>query len=153
MPPPSWPAQYELFNVPRKPELKDVGGRALREMTRLVANPYSMWWDIVHTNTAAVKAALNALEQRLVHVRESLRTAELRDEFERESIQAAERIDSSLDGAAQNNVDITVNANNSGTETIQVGILTNMPKIGVAQSRIAMMLSTVIRLSRRSPFI
>ena len=35
------------------PELKDVGGRALREMTRLGASPYSMWRDIAMTNTAA----------------------------------------------------------------------------------------------------
>jgi len=26
-----------------KPEFKDVGGRALREMTLLGASPYSMW--------------------------------------------------------------------------------------------------------------
>jgi prephenate dehydrogenase len=83
MPPPSWPAQFELFKVPMKPEFKDVGGRALREMTRLGASPYSMWRDIAHTNTAAVEAALHALEQRLAHVRENLRTAALRDEFER----------------------------------------------------------------------
>jgi prephenate dehydrogenase len=42
-----------------------------------------MWRDIAHTNTAAVEAALHALEQRLAHVRENLRTAALRDEFER----------------------------------------------------------------------
>jgi prephenate dehydrogenase len=65
------------------PELKDVGGRALREMTRLGASPYSMWRDIAHTNTAAVEAALHALEQRLAHLRENLRTPELRDEFEK----------------------------------------------------------------------
>jgi len=65
------------------PELKDVGGRALREMTRLGASPYSMWRDIAYTNTEAVAAALNALEQRLAHLRENLRTPELRDEFER----------------------------------------------------------------------
>jgi prephenate dehydrogenase len=64
------------------PELKDVGGRALREMTRLGASPYSMWRDIAHTNTEAVQAALHALEQRLAHLRENLRTPELRDEFE-----------------------------------------------------------------------
>ncbi|MGD0890705.1 MAG: prephenate dehydrogenase/arogenate dehydrogenase family protein [Terracidiphilus sp.] len=64
------------------PELKDVGGRGLREMTRLGASPYSMWRDIAHTNTAAVEAALHALEQRLAHLRENLRTPELRDEFE-----------------------------------------------------------------------
>ena len=65
------------------PELKDVGGRALREMTRLGASPYSMWRDIAYTDTEAVQAALLALEQRLAHLRENLRTPELRDEFER----------------------------------------------------------------------
>jgi len=65
------------------PELKDVGGRALREMTRLGASPYSMWRDIALTNTEAVQSALLALEQHLAHLRENLRTPELRDEFER----------------------------------------------------------------------
>ena len=64
------------------PELKDVGGRALREMTRLGASPFSMWRDIAHTNTEAVERALLALEQRLAYLRENLRTPELRDEFE-----------------------------------------------------------------------
>src|ERR1700722_57289 len=64
------------------PELKDVGGRALREMTRLGASPYSMWRDIAYTNTEAVQRSLHALEQRLAHLRENLRTPELRDEFE-----------------------------------------------------------------------
>ena len=36
------------------PELKDVGGRALREMTRLGASPYSMWRDIAYTNTEPI---------------------------------------------------------------------------------------------------
>jgi len=65
------------------PELKDVGGRALREMTRLGASPYSMWRDIALTNTEAVQSALLALEQHLAHLRENLRTPELRDEFDR----------------------------------------------------------------------
>ena len=65
------------------PELKDVGGRGLREMTRLGASPYSMWRDIAHTNTEAIEAALLALEQRLAHIRENMRTPELRDEFEK----------------------------------------------------------------------
>ena len=64
------------------PELKDVGGRALREMTRLGSSPYSMWRDIAHTNTEAVERALLALEQRLAHLRENLRTPELRNEFD-----------------------------------------------------------------------
>ena len=65
------------------PELKDVGGRGLREMTRLGASPFSMWRDIAYTNTEAVQAALLALEQRLTHLRENLHTPALRDEFER----------------------------------------------------------------------
>ena len=64
------------------PELRDVGGRALREMTRLGASPFSMWRDIAYTNTEAVDHALQMLEQRLAHLRENLRTPELRDEFE-----------------------------------------------------------------------
>ena len=68
--------------VGEAPELKDVGGRALREMTRLGASPFSMWRDIAHTNTEAVETALAALEQRIAHLRENLRTPELRDEFE-----------------------------------------------------------------------
>ena len=69
--------------VGNAPELKHVGGRALREMTRLGASPFSMWRDIAHTNTEAIEAALLALEQRLAYVRENLRTPELREEFER----------------------------------------------------------------------
>ncbi len=65
------------------PELKDVGGRALREMTRLGSSPFSMWRDIAHTNTEAIESALLALEQRLALIRENLRTPVLRDEFER----------------------------------------------------------------------
>lgn len=64
------------------PELKDVGGRALREMTRLGSSPYSMWRDIAYTNTEAVERALLALEQRLALLRENLRGPELRNQFE-----------------------------------------------------------------------
>ncbi len=65
------------------PELKDVGGRGLREMTRLGASPYSMWRDIAHTNTKEICDALFALEQRLAYIRENLRTPELRSEFDK----------------------------------------------------------------------
>ncbi|MGA7110248.1 MAG: prephenate dehydrogenase/arogenate dehydrogenase family protein [Terracidiphilus sp.] len=69
--------------VGEAPELKDVGGRGLREMTRLGASPFSMWRDIAHTNTEAIGAALLALEQRLAYLRENLRTPELRAEFDK----------------------------------------------------------------------
>lgn len=58
-----------------------IGGRALREMTRLGASPYSMWRDVAMTNTEPLAATLFALEQRLMHLRENLKTPELRDEF------------------------------------------------------------------------
>ncbi len=64
-------------------ELRDVGGRALREMTRLGASPFSMWRDVAQTNTEALAATLQALEQRLAHLRENLKQPELRNEFER----------------------------------------------------------------------
>ena len=63
------------------PEIAAIGGRALRETTRLGASPYSMWRDVAMTNTGPIADTLLALEQRLTHVRENLRTPELRDEF------------------------------------------------------------------------
>lgn len=62
-------------------EFEAIGGRAMREMTRLGASPYSMWRDVAMTNTDAVAATLFAMEQRLAHVRENLKTPELREEF------------------------------------------------------------------------
>lgn len=64
-------------------ELRDVGGRALREMTRLGASPFSMWRDIAHTNAAPIAEALLALEQRFAQLRENLTQPGLRDQFER----------------------------------------------------------------------
>jgi prephenate dehydrogenase len=63
------------------PEIAAIGGRALRETTRLGASPYSMWRDVAITNTDPIAETLHALEQRLAHVRENLRTPGLRDEF------------------------------------------------------------------------
>lgn len=64
-------------------ELQSITSRGLREMTRTASSPYSMWRDVAHTNTANIQQALSALEQRLAHIRENLRTQALRDEFER----------------------------------------------------------------------
>ena len=65
------------------PELRAIGGRALREMTRLGASPYSMWRDVAHSNERPIAETLLSLEQRLQHLRENLRTPELREEFEK----------------------------------------------------------------------
>ena len=65
-----------------QPELHGIGGRALREMTRLGSSPYSMWRDIAHVNALSIASAILALEQELTHVRENLKTPELREAFE-----------------------------------------------------------------------
>ncbi|MGB9205638.1 MAG: prephenate dehydrogenase [Terriglobales bacterium] len=61
----------------------DIGGRALREMTRISGSPYSMWRDIAMTNKKNLSGALQKLEQRLAHIRENLDSRELAAEFER----------------------------------------------------------------------
>ena len=65
----------------RRVLVEAIGGRALRETTRLGASPYSMWRDVALTNTEPMAATLLALEQRLQHMRENLRSPELREEF------------------------------------------------------------------------
>lgn len=65
------------------PQTGAIGGRALREMTRIAGSPYSMWRDIALTNTKNIQDALLKLEQKLAHIRENLRTRELEEEFER----------------------------------------------------------------------
>jgi prephenate dehydrogenase len=65
----------------RREEIAAIGGRALREMTRLGTSPYSIWRDIALTNSEPIAVTLHALEQRLAHLRENLRTPELKEEF------------------------------------------------------------------------
>jgi prephenate dehydrogenase len=65
------------------PQAGAIGGRALREMTRIANSPYSMWRDIALTNTKNIQDALLKLEQKLAHIRENLRTRELEEEFGR----------------------------------------------------------------------
>jgi len=63
--------------------LLPAGGRALQEMTRISASPYSMWRDIAMSNQKNLSNALWKVEQRLAHIRENLATRQLADEFER----------------------------------------------------------------------
>jgi len=62
--------------------LLPTGGRALQEMTRISASPYSMWRDIAISNKKNLEDALWKVEQRLAHLRESLATRQLAQEFE-----------------------------------------------------------------------
>jgi prephenate dehydrogenase len=63
--------------------LLPAGGRALQEMTRISASPYSMWRDVAISNKKNLEDALWKVEQRLAHIRENLATRELAAEFER----------------------------------------------------------------------
>ena len=62
--------------------LLPAGGRALKEMTRISASPYSMWRDIAISNQNNLADALFKVEQRLAHIRENLATRQLAEEFE-----------------------------------------------------------------------
>jgi prephenate dehydrogenase len=62
--------------------LLPAGGRALREMTRIAASPYSMWRDIAISNKKNVEDALLKVEQRLAHIRENLASRALAEEFD-----------------------------------------------------------------------
>jgi prephenate dehydrogenase len=59
-----------------------AGGRALQEMTRISASPYSMWRDVAISNKKNLESALWKVEQRLAHIRENLATRQLAEEFE-----------------------------------------------------------------------
>ena len=62
--------------------LLQTGGRALQEMTRISASPYSMWRDIAISNKKNIEDALWKLEQHLAHIRENLATRQLAEDFE-----------------------------------------------------------------------
>jgi prephenate dehydrogenase len=62
--------------------LLPAGGRALQEMTRISASPYSMWRDVAISNKKNLEDALWKLEQRLAHIRENLGSRQLAAEFE-----------------------------------------------------------------------
>jgi len=59
-----------------------IGGRALREMTRIAHSPYSMWRDIALTNSQNLEDVMLRFEQQLTHLRENLRGPGLREMFE-----------------------------------------------------------------------
>src|SRR6202021_1917548 len=62
--------------------LLPAGGRALREMTRISASPYSVGGGLALTNKTNLERTLWKVEQRLAHIRENLATRQLAEEFE-----------------------------------------------------------------------
>lgn len=62
--------------------IRQISGRGLQDMTRLAASSYSLWRDIVATNSKNLGDALLKYEQHLSHLRENLRGPALREEFD-----------------------------------------------------------------------
>jgi prephenate dehydrogenase len=60
-----------------------ISGPGLHDSTRLALSSYDLWRDILATNTGAIERALSDYIQKLEHIRASLRTRELQEEFER----------------------------------------------------------------------
>jgi prephenate dehydrogenase len=58
-----------------------LAGRGLRDALRLAGSPYSVWRDIVMTNTDNLDVALDRLAQAIEHLRSHLRQRELEEEF------------------------------------------------------------------------
>ena len=58
-----------------------LAGRGLRDALRLAGSPYSVWRDIVLTNSDNLESALDRITQMVEHLRESLRRRELEQEF------------------------------------------------------------------------
>ena len=58
-----------------------LAGRGLRDALRLAGSPYSVWRDIVLTNSDNLEAALDRITQVVEHLRESLRRRELEQDF------------------------------------------------------------------------
>lgn len=58
-----------------------LAGRGLRDALRLAGSPYSVWRDIVLTNTDNLDMALERLTQAIEHLRAHLRQRELEEEF------------------------------------------------------------------------
>jgi len=73
--------EEEFEALGNQPDVSEVGGRALRDMTRIASSPYSLWRDIALTNQANTDQALSRLEQKLARIRENLRTRALEQEF------------------------------------------------------------------------
>lgn len=58
-----------------------LAGRGLRDALRLAGSPYSVWRDIVLTNTDNLDSALDRLSQAIEHLRANLRQRELEEQF------------------------------------------------------------------------
>jgi len=58
-----------------------LAGRGLRDALRLAGSPYSVWRDIILTNSDNLEHVLDQMIQALEQVRSELRTRVLEDEF------------------------------------------------------------------------
>ena len=67
-----------------------VSGPALIDMTRLALSPFDVWGDILDTNQAAIRSALNHYIQRLQEISTILGSGAMSEQFERAASVARE---------------------------------------------------------------
>lgn len=60
----------------------ELAGPGFRDLTRLADSPYSMWRDICLTNSENIRAALDAMIEKLDRIKTHLSTRELENEFD-----------------------------------------------------------------------
>ena len=60
----------------------ELAGSGFRDLTRLADSPYSMWRDICLTNSENIRAALDAMIEKLDRIKTHLSTRELENEFD-----------------------------------------------------------------------
>jgi len=60
-----------------------ISGPGLQDTTRLALSSYDLWRDIIATNAGPIDRALSDCIQKLDYLRQSLKTRQLQEEFER----------------------------------------------------------------------
>jgi prephenate dehydrogenase len=63
--------------LPDADALKGLAGAGFRDVTRLAASPWSVWRDILATNSSEIADALDAFVSKLSAVRDELRGGQL----------------------------------------------------------------------------
>ncbi|HZT74053.1 MAG TPA: prephenate dehydrogenase/arogenate dehydrogenase family protein [Terriglobales bacterium] len=71
----------KVFRDPDRRPLLGAAGPGARDMLRLAASPYSLWRDILLTNSDAIDAALSEMQQILEEMRLALRGREMQRMF------------------------------------------------------------------------